>query len=130
MNLNSPQLGAAIEKAEGKARMRTVTVPQLKSFVSKLEKKLAAILFKTDWQGLKVRVDCHRNDNLNQINYKSGDEPTATVIYLKYSGTSWAILSIAREKQYHKSIFIENLEVKASALVKFLSKNLYKMEIK
>jgi hypothetical protein len=115
-NLNRVQ--AAIDAAQGpRCTARTIDASYVYALVRACERRLAGLLPKKHWCGLRFACDPHaqRFPNAHKFTAES------TGFLLKREKNAWYLLSVTRGRCNIKSIRPINLSDKASELAQFLT---------
>lgn len=87
-------LTAAIETAEGKATARTVSPEDIAHEITGIENRLAGLLPKKDWQGLRFSLDVNAQTFPASYRYT----PESTHVLIERGSNGWFVTEICRER--------------------------------
>ena len=111
------KIQAAIDNAEGKARVRQITAQTVSEWVQRIERTLEARLFKADWTGLAFWVDEHAQSFPGA--YKG--TPESTQFRLERTASGWFVTEVKRDvcSGPKGRVVCLNIDSKAAELAKF-----------
>ena len=118
---NTDKLNKAIDKAQGpRISARTITADDIRSMVERIEKRLATMLLKRDWKGLKF--NCDPNAQSFPGAYKG--VPSSTQFTLERGASGWFVIDIDRYRCRGPQSYCEptNIKTKANELVEFAAR--------
>ena len=118
---NIAKLNAAIDAAEGRAKVRCITADDIHSMINEIEASLSNRMYKKDWAGLEFSADPHAQSFPSA--YKGTPESTQFTMLRTASG--WFVTNIRRRECQGPTsrIYCRNMADKAEALVKFAKEN-------
>ncbi len=117
---NIEKLTLAINEAEGRAQVRTITPKDVNNAIEHIEAKLGHILPKKQWQGLKFTID----PNAQTFPAAYNNTPMSTQVIIERGSTAWFAIYIARGKCVGPTKWIEpfNIELREKEIIDFLDK--------
>lgn len=106
---NSEAIKAAIDRAEGKATARTLTVDDLASKLAEAEKTLMSPS-KKDLAGTRVRVHASTEKLPNAYRYRAD----STQAVCEHDGKGWVLVEVARDTLRQSAAYKRGLEIEPS----------------
>lgn len=115
------KLIAAIDAAEGKAKVRCICAGDVQRMVREIEEALHTRLYKKDWAGLRFSCDC----NAQSFPGAYRGRPESTHFELERTASGWFVTRIMRNdcRSPKNRIICHNMKDKAEALIGFASEN-------
>lgn len=87
-----PQLQQAIDEAEGKAKVRTITAEALIAACNKMSAYLG--IAPAHLKGVKAQIDLNSSDFRNS---SSAYPSNSTIAYVEHTGKEWSLVDVARQ---------------------------------
>lgn len=91
---NTDKLRAAIEKVEGRATVRCVTIEDIQLSIETIEKRLSEgfNVYKKNWVGMSFALDPHSQRFANAYKYT----PESTQVTIARCASGWFVTSVRR----------------------------------
>lgn len=116
---NEAQLNAAIVAAENGARERLANAYQIQLACEDLERRLARILPKKAWQGLRFIVNVNAQSFPSAYRYT----PKSTIVLVERGAKDWFVLDVRRDRCAAHKINAINLQARKSEIAEFVLRN-------
>ena len=116
---NVEKITAAINEAEGRATVRTITFDDILDAVAAIEEKLRRILPKKALAGLKFAV----NPNAQTFPAAYNGVPMSTQFILERGSKAWFLVNVYRDKCGGSTKWIDplNIENRKDEIIQFLA---------